>query len=305
MLRQGVEGKHALSVMLNNNSFTFAGDTSSARAGQATVGVLAYLGDMRMPVTIGTISGHVNGLTTAVYNNGTESAYFVVTASTALTTQSGTLKVPVTVGDRSLELYWSWSVAFRGARGYDGSDGSDANVTFRNVNNALGNLFKTWAGGTPTTVTDSYIYGPQIKGGEIYGTKIYAGEGNGYSEMSGTGFNLWTALGFKAGIGYWSTDDCEYPYMILGVGTGSPGAGAAVIQKLGAGIWIGDGCIVSAGGNYPGGKSSAMGISAEYSGATGIFIDFNNDVIYKYIKGVPEEISGGSEVSTSVYLVYS
>jgi len=222
----------------------------------------------------------------------------VATAASSLTTRSGTLEIPVTAAGQEMTLYWSWSVSYRG---------SSASVTFKNVNEALGELFKTWSGGTPTTVTDSYIYSPKVKGGEFYGMKFYAGEGDGsYSEMSGTGFNLWTELGFKAGIGYWTTETCEYPYFILGVGTGAPAAGAGIIQKLGAGIWIGDGCIVSAGGQYPGNVNSPVSIAANYPNATGIFIDFDGDTIYKYINGVPSDIgSGGGSGAGEVYLVYS
>ena len=295
VLRQGVS---ALSAMLDNNPYTFPGGTSSALAGQARVGVMAFLGDLRLPVTIGEITGQVDGLTTAVHDNGTEGAYFVATATSALTTRSGTLEIPVTAAGREVTLYWSWSVSYRG---------SSASVTFRNVNDALGDLFRTWSGGTPTTVSDAYIYSPKVKGGEFYGMKFYAGDGDGsYSEMNGTGFNLWTDLGFKAGIGYWTTEACEYPYLILGVGTGTAAAGAAIVQKLGAGIWIGDGCIVSAGGLYPGNESSPVSIASKFPNATGIFIDFDGDAIYRYINGAPSDIgSGGGGSAGDVYLVYS
>ena len=65
-------------------------------------------------------------------------------------------------------------------------------------------------------------------------------------------------------------------------------------MKLGSGVWIGDSTILSAGGSYPGGKSSVTDISSSYSNATGIFIDFSGDKIYRYYKGVPTEIGSGT-----------
>lgn len=182
----------------------------------------------------------------------------------------------------------------RGPRGYAGADGSDAEVTFANVNSALGLLFKTYSGGTPTTISDSYIYSPQVKGGEFYGGTFYAGTGTGFSQMSSAGFNVFDENGNKKiGLGCYS-GNWSYPYLSLGVGAGTSANGSGLVMKLGSGVWIGDSSILTAGGNYPGGESSATNISSSYSNATGIFIDFNNDIVYRYYEGVPSEIGSGT-----------
>ena len=182
----------------------------------------------------------------------------------------------------------------RGPRGYAGEDGSDADVTFANVNAALGLLFKTYSGGTPTTIDSAYIYSPQVKGGEFYGSAFYSGTGSGYSQMTAAGFNVYDSSGNKkVGLGCYN-GKWSYPYLSLGVGTGEAANGSGIVMKLGNGIWVGESSILTAGGNYPGGKSSATSIASTYPNATGIFIDFANDMVYRYYEGVPSEIGGAT-----------
>lgn len=182
----------------------------------------------------------------------------------------------------------------RGPRGYAGEDGSDADVTFANVNAALGLLFKTYSGGTPTTIDSAYIYSPQVKGGEFYGGAFYAGTGSGYSQMTSAGFNIYDSSGNKKlGLGCYN-GRWSYPYLSLGVGTGESSNGSGIVMKLGNGIWVGESSILVAGGSYPGGRSSVVNISSSYPNATGIFIDFASDKVYRYYEGVPSEIGSGT-----------
>ena len=294
----GSNGKDAYTVILNNNPHVFAGGVDHAVAGNVTVGILAFKGDTRVAATIGTIANNPTGMTTRLSNNGTINASFTVNVATTLSTPSGTLTVPVTVDGKSFTLYWSWSIAFKGAKGETGEPGSNANVDFNAVNNALGELFKDFNGGKTTTMADSYIYSPNIKGGNIYGCTIYAGQGTGYSQMSQTGLDVYDSeKNKKIGMG-WASGATTYPYIMLGQGTGYTSSGAGIIQKLGNGVWIGDSAIANVGGNYPGGVSSVSDISESYGEATGIFIDFTGDKIYKYINGVPTEIGSGGGSGT-------
>ena len=284
--RQGYDG---LAVVLNNNPHVFAGSESAALAGQATVGVIAMLGSVRQEVTINSVTGAPTGMSYTIADNGTQNARVIVSVTTALTQKSGELSVNVTVGQQTFTLPWSWSVAYKGAQGPQGprgSDGSDANVTFNNINNALAGLFVKLQSGTPTHVSDYELYSPIIEAAEIFASRIYAGEGSGYSQMSATGLDVYTAGGAKKiGMGYNTTADTDYPYIMLGQGTGYSGGGAAIVQKLGAGIWIGDDSIVAAGGNYPGNRINAQDISGSYPHATGLFVDFGGDEIYRYSNG--------------------
>jgi hypothetical protein len=113
-----------------------------------------------------------------------------------------------------------------------------------------------------------------------------------FAQMSSTGLEVFLKGVKKLGMGYYEGLH-NYPYITFGAGTDEIGTNTGCIYKLGEGLWIGDSSIISAGGQFPGGQSSVADISASYKQATGIFIDFLNEKIYKYIKGVPSEIGSG------------
>lgn len=193
----------------------------------------------------------------------------------------------------------TWTDAVR-IRGMNGQDGSDANVTFENVNDALGQLFRDFAGGAVTEVTDSYIYSPQVKGGEFYGGAYYAGTGHGYMAMEENELALYDAAGNKKmWIGYYSVVPSgqeenprawtTYPMMQLGIGSGTDSSGGGLMMKFGKGVWLGDSSVKYGPGNYPGGASSVTDIPY-WPNATGIFVDLNADKVYQYINGSPTEL---------------
>lgn len=125
-------------------------------------------------------------------------------------------------------------------------------------------------------------------------------ETENFAQMSSTGLEVFLEGLKKIGIGYHEGLH-DYPYIMLGAGTDNSGSNIGCIYKLGDGFWIGDSSIITAGGKYPGGKDSAIDISSSYKQATGIFIDFNNEKIYQYIKGVPSEIGSGGGSSVAVF----
>lgn len=115
----GAAGKDSYTVLLTNESHTFAGGVSSAVAGDTTCEVIAYKGATRVPATIDSITGQVTGLTTAITNPSTTSASsgFAVNVTTALTQKQGVLKVNLTVDGKSFTREFSWSLALKGATG--------------------------------------------------------------------------------------------------------------------------------------------------------------------------------------------
>ena len=82
---------------MTNEAHTFPADTEAAIGSSTNCQVLAYKGATQIAASIGTISGQVTGLTTSISNNNSTSASFTVTAGTNLTTESGTLTIPITV----------------------------------------------------------------------------------------------------------------------------------------------------------------------------------------------------------------
>lgn len=176
-----------------------------------------------------------------------------------------------------------------GKRGPAGSDGSDADVTFNNILSALKE-----ANGTETTfITADRLGAPNIYGGKIYGAEIYAGTGeDGYASMTDSGFDVVNADNqHKIGLGLERIRGIDFPYLILGAGSGTSSTGSGVVKKFTTGLWIGD--------------DSALGENnSENITGTGIFISFQSDIVYKVISGVWTEIGSGSDPGTGGVAVF-
>lgn len=107
-------GTDAYTVLLTNESHTFAGDSEKAVASSTDCGIVAYKGATQVAATIGAISGMPSGMTAAVSGNGTASVRFTVSVTTALTQRQGTLDVPVTVDGKTFTKKFSWSLSLEG-----------------------------------------------------------------------------------------------------------------------------------------------------------------------------------------------
>ena len=113
-------GSDGYTVVLSNESHTFAGNVSSAVSGSTFSNIIAYKGTTRVAATIGTITGQPTGMTTSISYNGTTSARVNIEVSTAMTTKSGTLSIPVTIDGNTFALTFSYAIAFKGETGVDG-----------------------------------------------------------------------------------------------------------------------------------------------------------------------------------------
>ena len=111
------DGLNAYTVVLSNESYTFAGTELHAISGNITCEVIAYKGTERVAATIGSISGHPTGMETSISNNGTTSANFTVSVDSNMDTKSGMLIIPITVDGRSFTKYFSYSLALKGFNG--------------------------------------------------------------------------------------------------------------------------------------------------------------------------------------------
>ena len=119
----GVDGKDAYTVVLTNESHTFAGSTSSALASSTKCEIIAYKGATRVNSTIGSISGLPTGMTAPITNNNSTTTYFSPTVTTSMSTANGILTVPITVDGKLFNKNFTYSIAFKGTNGLDGSNG--------------------------------------------------------------------------------------------------------------------------------------------------------------------------------------
>lgn len=113
----GANGVDGYTVLLTNDSHTFAGSTSAAIAGNTTCGVVAYKGSGQIPATVGTIANIPTGMTVSISNNGTVNASLTISVTTSMVTKSGVLTVPVTVDGKVFNKNFSYSLALKGDTG--------------------------------------------------------------------------------------------------------------------------------------------------------------------------------------------
>ena len=157
----GPSGADAYTVILSNESHTFPGSTSAALAGSTTSTVIAYKGSTASVATVGTITGQVTGLTTAVTNNGTTAPLITITVTTGLVTKNGTLTVPITVDGKSFTKTISWSVAYTGATGSTGAQGrgiSSTAITYQAGTSGTTAPTGTWTTAIPSVPADQYLW---------------------------------------------------------------------------------------------------------------------------------------------------
>lgn len=113
----GTDGQDAYSVWLTNDSHVFPASGSAALAGSVSTYVKVYRGSTLVrPVTIGTLPTPPTGMTLTRLNNGssTADAGLRIDVTTALTTRSGTIDVPVTADGRTFTVTLSWALALEG-----------------------------------------------------------------------------------------------------------------------------------------------------------------------------------------------
>lgn len=109
------------SVTLTNDNYTFLGDTDSVDGTQTTTCQVQVLcGAEQVPCSIGDIT-LPTGLS-IVSDGKTPIPTLTITATSALTT-AGSVLIPVKIGDVTISKTFSYSIAFRGAKGEPGERG--------------------------------------------------------------------------------------------------------------------------------------------------------------------------------------
>lgn len=142
----GDAGGDAYTIILGNESHTFAGTTNAAIAATTKVTVIAYKGATQIAATIGTPTGMPTGMTHTITSNGTTSAYITFAVTTAMTTANGVVNIPITADGKSFTKQFSYAISFKGSTG-------DAAVVY-SIQPSVTQVIKSSTGTlTPTTVT--------------------------------------------------------------------------------------------------------------------------------------------------------
>lgn len=152
------------SVVISNESHVFRADKDNmAIAASTSIQVYGYQGSTQIATKVGTISGLPSaGMTATPNNNNSTNTSITISVTTDLTSSianSGTLTIPITVGDKTINKVFSWSKAQTGATGGTGkSIGSITNYYL--ATSASSNVTTSTSGWTTTiqTVTSSKKY---------------------------------------------------------------------------------------------------------------------------------------------------
>ena len=160
----GDKGADAYTVILTNESHIFAGNISSAIAANATTQVLAYKGSTAQSVTIVSVDNKtastsstatsIAGLSFACSALSGTSPTITFTCTTSFVSPSGTIPIVLKVDGVTITKMFTYSIAFKGATGAQGSTGTAASL----VDITPSALYFKSTTGKDGTFTPDYIY---------------------------------------------------------------------------------------------------------------------------------------------------
>ena len=212
------------SVILTNDNYTFLGTINSVSGMQTTTTkVMALCGSEQVPCTVGNISSPTG--ISAVSDGKTPEPTITITATSALT-QSGTITIPITVdGDIIINKTFSYSIAFKGATGQNGTSVTvkSTSVTYQVGTSGTTKPTGTWGADVPTVPNGQFLWTKTVvnysdgKSTEAYSVS-YKGT-NGTNGSNGTSVTVSsTSVTYQVGTsgttkptGEWKTEVPNVP----------------------------------------------------------------------------------------------
>lgn len=113
----GTNGEDAYTIILDNESHTFAGNKTSALVGSTICGITAYVGASQKAVTIGSLTNVPVGMSYQINDNGTTSANILFMVDETMTTKNGVVDIPVTVEGKTFTKGFSYALSLQGENG--------------------------------------------------------------------------------------------------------------------------------------------------------------------------------------------
>ena len=121
---EGLDGIDAITVVLTNESHTFAGDTTSAIPGSVSTEFLAFKGANRASVKIGDIAEMPDGMNSNIDINNSQNAKVTFNVTTDMKSRSGIVTIPLTVDGKTINKTFSYSLSLKGDKGDRGEKGA-------------------------------------------------------------------------------------------------------------------------------------------------------------------------------------
>lgn len=179
------------SVVLTNESYTFLGDTDSVSGTQTTTCTIqALCGSEIVNCSVDTISAPT-GLS-IVSDGKTPSPTLTITATSALT-KSGSVIIPVHIGDVTISKTFSYSIAFRGNDGENGTSVTvrETSVTYQASNSGTDTPTGTWLESIPALSAGQYLWTKTVVAySDGKSTTAYSVSRNGTNGANGTSVTI-------------------------------------------------------------------------------------------------------------------
>lgn len=168
-----VDVTDAYSVILTNDSYTFPGTISAARAGSCTTQVIAMRGSEQIAATVNLNNVVKPTGITVTKDSDPTAPTLTISASTSFTT-AGVVKIPVVVdGDITITKDFSVSIAFTGATGQTGPQGPQGETGA--TGNGVASVAITYQAGSSNTTPPTGTWSntpPTVSEGQYLWTKI-------------------------------------------------------------------------------------------------------------------------------------
>jgi len=145
----GADGDSAVTLLLSNESHTFAGSATAALAGSVNTTILAFKGTQQ--ITPISVIVNTSDLPTGM-SRTIDGSVITFTVTTSMTSSSGVIPITVVVDGKTFVLQFSYSIAFKG------TDGLSKGIYL----NAAIQVIKYNAAGTPTPATNFTVVGTAV-----------------------------------------------------------------------------------------------------------------------------------------------
>lgn len=274
------------SVVLTNDNYTFLGTTSSVNGTQTTTTqVMALCGSEQVPCTVGNITCPTG--ISAVSDGKTPMPTITITATSALT-KSGTITIPIVVnGDITINKTFSYSIAFKGQTGQNGTS-----VTVRSTSVT----YQVGASGTTKPTGEWKTEVPSVPNGQFLWTKTVVNYSDGksteaysvsYKGTNGTNGSNGTSV---------TVSSTSVTYQAGTSGTTPPtGTWSPTVPNVANGQYLWTKTVV----NYSDGKSTES-FSVSYKGTNGINGTNGKDAITMAITSSGGTIFKNTAIATTL-----
>lgn len=146
------------SVILTNDSYTFLGNETSVNGTQTTsTQIMALCGAEQVACKVGAVECP-EGLS-AVSDGKTPSPTVTITATSALK-KTGSITIPVIIGEITINKVFSFSIAFKGQNGQNGSSVTvrDTSVTYQVSSSGTETPSGQWLASVPSVPAGKFLW---------------------------------------------------------------------------------------------------------------------------------------------------